>query len=220
MKLILLISIAAMIILTATFGSCKSSSGPASFCDTSCLKDSVKFTNEEHPLKPYVYISAANCKADTLTWSFIDMGINRKMGLPDLVGTSVLLNKDNISCFIKDTSYAWLSFNDCSNGRGYLLKIPFNKKENIGRKSSAINKFDPKFSVAEGLVAYSDRGNIFAEEMTTGKTAMMTFGAKVDIDYDAIHETIDSVNITPTRLWAKVKLANEWKIFEKNISLK
>jgi hypothetical protein len=204
-----------------TFGSCKSSpSGPPTFCDTSCLKDSIKFTKEEHPLKPYVFISAANCVADTITWSFIDMGINRKMGLSDLVGTEVKLNKDNVSCFIKDTSYAWVLFNDCSNGRGYSLKIPFNKKDNLGRKSSAINKFDPKFSVAEGIVAYSDRGNLFVEDMATGKTAMMTFGAKVDIDYDAIHETIDSVNVTPTHLWAKVKLGNEWKTFEKDITLK
>ena len=56
--------------------------------------------------------------------------------------------------------------------------------------------------------------------MATGKTAMMTFGAKLDIDYDAIHETIDSVNVTPTHLWAKVKLGNEWKTFEKDITLK
>lgn len=218
---LLIVPLAALIFMAWSFGSCKSSpSAPASFCDTSCLKDSIKFVKEEHPYKPYVYISAKNCIADTLTWSFIDMGINRKMGLPDLVGSEVRLNKDNISCFIKDTSYAWVLFNDCSNGRGYSLKIPFNKKENIGRKSSAINKFDPKFSIAEGLVVYSDRGNLFVEEMATGKTAMMTFGAKVDIDYDAIHETVDSVNVTPTHAWAKVKLGDEWKTFEKDISLK
>jgi hypothetical protein len=218
---LLIIPFAVVIMMAWTFGSCKSSpSGPPTFCDTSCLKDSIKFTKEEHPLKPYVFISAANCVADTITWSFIDMGLNRKMGLPDLVGTEVKLNKDNVSCFIKDTSYAWVLFNDCSNGRGYSLKIPFNKKANIGRKSSAINKFDPKFSVADGIVAYSDRGNLFVEDMATGKTAMMTFGAKLDIDYDAIHETIDSVNVTPTHLWAKVKLGNEWKTFEKDITLK
>lgn len=209
------------IALAWVFGSCKSgSSVPPSFCDTSCLNDSIKFTKEEHPLKPYVYISASKCIADTLTWSYIDMGANRKMGLPDFLGTPVHINKDNITCFIKDTSYAWVLFNDCSNGRGYSLKIPFNKKDNIGRKSSAINKFDPKFSVADGLVAYSDRGNLFVEDMATGKTAMMTFGAKADIDYDAIHETVDSVNVTPTRLWAKVKIGTEWKTFEKNIELK
>ena len=148
------------------------------------------------------------------------MGINRKLGLTDLAGTPVTLDKDKTGCFIKDTSYSWLYFNDCNTGRGFQLKIPFNKKENIGRKSSGLNAFDPKFSVTEGLLAYSDRGNLFVEEMASGKTAMMTFGAKVDIDYDAIHETVDSVNITPTRLWAKVKLGNEWKTFEKNIGLK
>jgi hypothetical protein len=220
MKLFLVFSVIAMTMMAWAFTSCKSSSGPATFCDTSCLKDSIKFVKDDHPFKPYVYISAANCIADTLTWSYIDMGVDRKMGIPDLVGTTVRLNKDNVSCYIKDTSYAWLAFNDCSNGRGYLLKIPFNKKDNLGRKSSALNKFDPKFSVAEGLVAYSDRGNLFVEDMATGKTAMMTFGSRVETDYDAIHETIDSVNITPTRLWAKVKLDNEWKTFEKNITLK
>ena len=220
MKLILIVSIVVMSMMTSTFTSCKSSSGPATFCDTACLKDSIKFVKEDHPYKPYVYISASNCNADTLTWSYIDMGINRKMGIPDLVGTDVKLNKDNVSCYIKDTSYAWLAFNDCRNGRGYLLKIPFNKKDNLGRKSSALNKFDPKFSVAEGLAAYSDRGNLFVEDMATGKTAMMTFGSRVETDYDAIHETIDSVNITPTRVWAKVLLDNEWKTFEKNITLK
>ncbi len=202
------------------FGSCKSSDAAPTFCDTACLQDSIKFIKDDHPLKPYVYISANNCNADTITWSYIDMGINRKLGLPDLVGTAVKLNKDYITCFIKDTSYAWVLFNDCSNGRGYSLKIPYNKQENIGRKSSAINKFDPKFDIADGLVAYSDRGNLFVEDMATGKTAMMTFGAKVDIDYDAIHETVDSVHVTPTRTWARVKLGKEWKTFEKNIELK
>lgn len=213
---ILLIPAAALILM----GSCKSSGGSASFCDTVCLKEPVKFIQEEHPLKPYVYITASNCMADSLVWSYTDMGINRKIVLSELLGNTVKLNKDYIKCFIKDTSYAWLSFNDCSNGRGYLLKIPFNKRDNIGRKSSALNAFDPKFAVAEGLVAYSDRGNVFAEDMATGKSAMMTFGEKADIDYDVIHETIDSVNITPSRIWVRVKLAAGWKVMEKNITLK
>ena len=217
---LLLIPFAAILLFTLSFGACKSSSGPATFCDTACLKDSIKFIKEEHPYKPYVYISAKDCMADTITWSYIDMGTNRKLGIVDMLGAPVKLDKNKVGCFIKDTSYAWLAFNDCSNGRGYLLKIPFNKKADLGRKSSALNKFDPKFSVAEGLIAYSDRGNIFVEDMATGKTAMMTFGAKVDIDYDAIHETVDSVNITPTRIWAKVLLDKEWKTFEKNITLK
>ena len=217
---LLFIPLATIILLTLATGACKSSSGPATFCDTSCLKDSIKFIKEEHPYQPYVYISADNCVADTVTWSYIDMGINRKLGLTDLVGTPVTLDKNKVGCFIKDTAYAWLYFNDCNTGRGSQLKIPFNKKENIGRKSSGLNAFDPKFSVADGLLAYSDRGNLFVEDMATGKTAMMTFGAKVDIDYSKVHETVDSIHVTPTHVWAKVLLGSEWKTLEKNIELK
>ena len=148
------------------------------------------------------------------------MGINRKLGIEDLLGAPVTLNREKIGCYIQDTSYAWLYFNDCVSGRGFQLKIPFNKKASIGRKSSALNAFDPKFSVAEGLLAYSDRGNLFVEEMSTGKAAMMTFRSKVDIDYNDIHKTVDSINVTRDRLWAKVYLDKEWKTFEKKIELK
>jgi hypothetical protein len=211
----------ALVILTFTLGACKSSSsGSATFCDTACLKDSIKFVKEEHPYKPYVYISASKCDADTLTWSYIDMGVNRKIEIPDLVGAPVKISKDKVSCFIKDTAYAWLAFNNCSTGRGYLLKIPYSKKGGLGVMASALNKFDPKFSVAEGLIAYSDRGNIFVEDMATGKKDMMTFGVKLPIDYDKIHETVDSVNVTATHVWANVKVDGNWKTFEKNIELK
>lgn len=212
---------ATVVLLAAASFSCKSgASVPASFCDTACFKDTAKFTQNEHPLKPYVYITGADCNADTLAWSYSGMESDRKMGLKDLIGIQLKLNKEAIGCFIKDTSYFWLSFNDCSNGRGYLLKFPFNKTGRLGIKASAINKFDPKFAVADGLIAYSDRGNLFTEDVATGKQAMMTFGEKLDIDYDAIHEFIDSVNITPTRIWAKVKIGEEWKELQKNIELK
>ena len=216
----ILVSAIAISLFLWTMSACNSASGLPSFCDTACLKDSMKFSDNTHPLLPSVTISANNCMADTLSWTYDGMGVNRKMGIPDLLGAAVRLNKSAVSCFIKDTSYAWVIFNDCSNGRGYLLKIPFNKRENIERKSSAVNRHDPKYAVAEGLIAYSDRGNIFAEDMITGKQAMMTFGEKMDIDYDAIHEYIDSVNITPTRIWAKVKLKEGWKEVEKTIELK
>ncbi len=203
-----------------SFGSCKSSSGKGkTFCDTACLKDSVKFTGA-HKLKPYVYISASSCIADTLSWSYSGMGVNRKVGLADFLNNKVHINKDYVKCYFNDTAYAWLLFNDCATGRGYQLKLPFNKTATIGRKSSGINPVDPKFSIADNLVAYTDRGNIFVEEIITGKTAQMTFGKALDIDYDAIHEYIDSVNITPSRIWVKVKVDNEWKELEKTIILK
>ncbi|MBL0130685.1 MAG: hypothetical protein IPP43_05850 [Chitinophagaceae bacterium] len=215
----LLIVPAIFILWAFLFGACKSSSsGPKTFCDTSCLKDSIKFSGD-HMLKPYVYISASNCQADTLLWSYNGMGVNRKVGLPDFLNTTVQLHKDYVRCFFKDTAYAWVLFNNCSNGRGYSLKLPFNKVNDIGRKSNNINNLDKKFSISDNLVAYTDRGNIYIEDMFTGKKAMMTFGEKLDIDYDAIHEYVDSVNVTNTRIWVKVKIKDNWKELEKNIVL-
>jgi hypothetical protein len=200
-------------------GGCKSSSGSATFCDTACLKDTLKFINEKNPLRPYVYISPKDCIADTVTWSYDGMGINRKMSLPDLIGDVVRLNPHYVRGMVTDTSYAWLLFNDCKNGRGYYLKIPFNKSKNISRSARAINNLDPKFSVAEGLVVSTDQGNIFVEEMATGKKAMMTLGEQLQFDFDAIHQTLDSVNISPSRIWVKVKLNEGWKELEKDITL-
>ncbi len=218
----ILFTVFTLALLSQLLPSCKDAAMTSnSFCDTACLKDTLKFVDDSHPLKPYIYISPTNCQADTITWSYTDMGNNRKISLESLLGgTKVKLNSKAVDCFIQDTSYAWVAFNDCSNARGYLLKIPFNKRDKLSVKASAINAFDPKFEVADALVAYSDRGNLFVEDKATGKAAMMTFGEKLDVDYDAIHEHIDSVNITPTRVWAKVKLAAGWKEIEKNIELK
>src|SRR5204863_9681870 len=120
-----------------------------------CLKDTLKFASD-FKLKPYVYIASKDCM-DTLIWSYEGMGINRKVGLTDFLNTHVYINKKYVRCFIKDTAYAWLLFNDCSNGRGYSLKLPFNKSASIGRKSSNINNLDPKFSLSENMTAYTDR---------------------------------------------------------------
>jgi hypothetical protein len=206
-------------IIGFAFSSCKSSSGAPTFCDTSCMKDSVKYTQDKSRFKPYVYISARNCMADTLIWSYDGMGANRKLSITDLIGKEVHLNKNFIRCVLNDTSYAWLLFNDCSNGRGYSIKIPFDKKKALGPKNSAINSIDPKFSIADGLAAYTDRGNIFIEEMATGKKAQMTFGEDIGPDYNDIHKTIDSVNITPERIWVKIMIKDAWKEKEKKITL-
>ena len=208
------------IFLIASLAACNNSASTAkTFCDTACMKDTIKFIKEEHKLKPYIYISVKDCLPDSVIWSYSGMGINRKLGFADFGGSRFVINKNAMTCYFNDTSYAWLLFNKCENGRGYFAKIPFDKKKSIVRKGSAINNFDPKFSVAQGLVAYTDKGNIFVEEMSTGKKAMMTFGVQTDMDYDAMHEVIDSVNITSGRIWAKVLIGKEWKELEKKISL-
>lgn len=198
-----------------SFGSCKSSSGPQTFCDTACLKDTLKFTGD-HKLQPYVYISAKDCQPDTITWSYNGMGTNRKTGFEY---TSAKINKDYIRCFFNDTASAWILFNDCATGRGYQIKLPYNKNQSFSMRTSGINDIDPKFSIAKNLVVNTDRGNIYVEDMTSGKKAMMTFGEKLDIDYDVIHDHIDSVNITNERIWVKVKVGKDWKELQKKIVL-
>jgi hypothetical protein len=194
--------------------SCKnknSSTTKTSFCDTICMKDSLKFMDNTSHLKSYVYISAKNCTGDTLTWGYAGQNKN--------ILFNYKLNKDYTRCFIKDTSLALLVFNTCENGRGYFLKFSFGKKASFKKSTSAINNFDPKFAVADSLLAYTDKGNIFVEDIGSGKKAILTFGKQLDFDFDAIHETLDSVNITRNRVWAKVKMDDGWKILEKNITL-
>lgn len=213
-------SIAITFIMVSVY-SCKSSSGPAApktFCDTACLTDTVKFTGD-HKTAPTVYITAKNCLPDSIIWSYKGMAADRKTGFTYLLGTTVNINKDYIRCFFKDNEYAWLLFNDCSTGRGFQIKLPYDKNANFSLKSSGINSLDPKFSIAANLVANTDRANIYVEDMSTGKKAMMTFGQKLDIDYDALHEYIDSVNVTNDRIWVKILVDKKWVEKEKKIVL-
>lgn len=190
------------------------------FCDTACLKDTIKFKKEDHKLKPYLYITAKNCLPDSVIWSYSGLGNNRKLSFDDFGLKKFSLNKNYMTTYFADTSYLWWLFNDCATGRGYMAKIPFNKSQKIMRKGSALNKFDPKYAVADGLAVYTDKGNIFVEEMVTGKKAMMTFGKMLEMDYDYVHDYIDSINVTPTRIWVRVKLdKKEWTPLEKNITL-
>jgi hypothetical protein len=216
MRILIVLSFFILFAGSFSFTACKS--GPATFCDTTCTTDTFRFSIE-HPDKPFVTIGVKNCMPDTITWSNDRMDAKRKFIFSNLMGAEIHLNKNYIRSFIKDTSYAWLVFNDCINGQGYIVKIPFNKTSNIFRKNSAFNSFDPKFSVADNLVAYTDKGNVFTEDMATGKKASMTFGQQIDIDYKNIHDKVDSITVTPDKIRARVKIDNEWKIIEKKISL-
>lgn len=212
--------VSAMALLTAVY-SCKSSSGPAApktFCDTACLTDTIKFTGD-HEKKPTVFITAKNCLPDSIIWSYKGMAADRKTGFTYLLGTTVNINKDYIRCFFKDNEHAWLLFNDCATGRGFQIKLPYDKSANFSLKSSGINSLDPKFSIAENLVVNTDRGNIYVEDMGTGKKAMMTFGQPLPIDYDVLHDHIDSVNVTNDRIWVKILIDKNWVEKEKKIVL-
>lgn len=192
---------------------------PKSFCADPCLKDTLKFTGDQ-PGKPYVYISARSCSPDTILWSHAGMVSNRKMGISDLLGQPVSINAQFIRCEFYDTSYAWVQLNDCATFRGYLLKLPFNKKNAISKYSSALSSFDPKYKVEEGLICYADYNFIYVEDKASGKIAKTLFSDKqLDIDYNNIHATFDTVNATRGRIFVKMQQNGESKTIEKEIKL-
>ncbi|MGC4038216.1 MAG: hypothetical protein QM764_19795 [Chitinophagaceae bacterium] len=214
------VSFASFLLIVFLFVACGNKPAkPKSFCSDPCLKDTLKFT-ADHPSKPRVYISASSCSPDTILWSHAGLENNRKMGLSDLLGQPVTINKEFVRCEIFDTSYVWVQLNDCSTFRGYLLKLPFDKKKNISKYSGALTDFDPKFKIADGLVCYSDRAFIFVEDKVTGKIEKMKLADhSLDIDFNDIHAAFDSINVTRTRIFVTMFENKEVKKFEKTISL-
>jgi len=218
MRLILFLAIFTALMGSFSFSSCKSS--PQPFCDTACNGDTIRFKSS-HPANPFVSIGMKDCNPDTITWSHDWLDAKRKLVFSDLTGKDVKINQTHMRYYIHDTSYVWLTFNDCITGQGFMVKLPFNKTSNISRKNSALNSIDPKFHVDEGLVAYTDRGNIFVEDMATGQQATFTFGRKIEtMDYTDIHQTIDTIHITREKAWAKIKMDNEWTEVSKSLDLK
>ncbi|HPG12344.1 MAG TPA: hypothetical protein PLU37_12485 [Chitinophagaceae bacterium] len=199
---------------------CKSKEKPATpsnFCQPDCGMDTIR-VNDENKNKAFVSITMQNCEADSITWGNRKMATYRQLLFAELVGKYVKLNKDYVRIHLFD-DHAWLQFNECDKGQGYIVKLPFNKTENISRKNSAFNPMYTNYKVDEGMVAYTDRGNIFVEDMATGKKAMMTFGVQTDMEYDNMPATVESVEITPTHIKAKVLIEKEWKDIEKDITL-
>ncbi len=188
------------------------------FCDTTCINDTFKFSND-HKLRPRVIITVNNCTADSITWTHDALPANRQMHMGTLLDGLVRLNNSAISCFIKDTSYAWVAFYDCLTGRGYLMQLPFDKTKSVRKMSSAINSFDKKFVVPDDIRAYADYSTIYVEDINTGKKEQMTFKEEYKIDFNNIHEVIDSVNISPGRIYVELVKSGEKIPLEKQISL-
>lgn len=213
-KLFLLATAASLL-----FISCNSKSDTAKpFCDTTCNSQALTFRGSAR-YGSSVHISMKGCGPDSLSWTHANMATSRQIPFTDLVNQDVRINTSAIDCFIKDTTYAWLSFNDCFTGRGYLFKLPFNKSNNITKLSGALNSFDPKFAVEEGLKAYTDRGSIFVVDLVTGKEAVMTFKETYDIDFNKIHEVVDSINVTHTNIYVKLLKNGQEVPLQKSINL-
>lgn len=206
--------------LFLTLPSCKDTSPDTvkPLCDTTCMSDTLKF-NLDHPRKPFVYITANDCLPDSLIWSHDLLDDNRKMGFRTLMERNIRMNKSAVECFIKDTSYAWLKFNDCVTGRGFVLKLPFNKKNSISNYSSALNSFDPQFKIQDGLICYADYAFLYVEDMNTGKVEKLLLNDKeLKIDFNNIHETFESVNVTRNKITANIIVDGVKKTVEKTIS--
>jgi hypothetical protein len=215
MKLFLAVSFF-ITLLTA----CNNSSNSSRiFCDTTCLRDTIKFILD-HPDKPYVYISVRDCVADTVIWSYSRMANNLKMEFSEVAAPGLRINKNYFGCYFNDTSYAWLEFNDCVTGRGYLVKLYFNKKAGRLKYSSALTRFDPKFKIEDGLICYADYSFVYVEDVKTGKGAKLLLADhELKIDYNNIHAVFDSANITRNRIFVNLIENGTKKPLEKKISL-
>ncbi|MCH5683735.1 hypothetical protein LWM68_05340 [Niabella sp. W65] len=170
MKFLSIACIAAtMALISCKDGGKEASSQP--FCtDTTCLTEPMKFESEA-PGKPFVRISFKDCQIDSIHWEKGGMGVIKDIIFSEFIPNAVKPSKQFLTCNIVDGKFAWVKFNDCATGRGYLLKLPFEKTGATAKFTSAINNFDPKFKVEEGLAAYYDNTFIYVEDMATGQIA-------------------------------------------------
>jgi hypothetical protein len=211
MRYLLLIAIAGFF-----FTSCNNSAKTQSFCDTTCTNDSIRFKGNSN-FDQTLVIGINNCKPDSITWA--NKFTSRTIDFNEYVNKDVRLNPSFVNASFQDTTNVWLSFNDCFTGRGFLLKLPYSKSATIGAYSAALNSFDKKFSVDPDLRAYTDGGNIYVVNVSTGKQAEMTFKEAYDMDYDNIHTTLDSVHVTKERIYVKLIKEDKEVPLEKSISL-
>lgn len=212
-----LLSVFALVI-TAIRCSDKAATANTTFCDTACNSDTIRFEGGGK-LQPYVSLSQKNCIADTLTWTHEALPSKRQMQVPSLLDNTVRINKAAATCYFKDTSYAYLSFNDCVSGRGYLLKLPFSKQQNISKITSALNAFDKKFVVPDDLRAYADYSTLYVVDIATDKKEQMTFKEQYPIDFDKVHDVIDSINVSRNRVFVLLKKDGKPVPIEKKINL-
>ncbi|GAC1422461.1 MAG: hypothetical protein NVS1B13_15950 [Flavisolibacter sp.] len=208
-----------LLLAFALLSSCNNNNAAAkTFCDTLCKSDSFKYKGNAR-YNQSLSIALKNCMPDTLTWTHGKLIISRKIDLLDFLGKNIKMNGSATECFFQDTVCAWLSFNDCISSRGYILKLPFTKEKTIQKITSAMNRFDPKFSISDSLLAYTDKGSIFIIDPASGKEAQMTFKEEYPIDFYNIHKVVDSIAVTRTRIYVKL-LKNGIEVpLEKQISL-
>ena len=217
MKIITSLSLVAVLAFSWTSNGKNTASAP--LCDTTCNTDSFLF-NGNNKLHSFVSLNQKGCVADTLAWSHDKMESKQKMLMAALLDTTVRINKAALSCVIRDTSYAWLTFNDCISGRGYLLQMFYSDEGRIKKFTSALNSYDKKFVVDDSIRAYCDYSAIYAVNINTGKKVALYYkGELKKMNFNNLHETIDSINFSRTRLFAVMKRNGNTEQLEKTVKL-
>ena len=208
-------------LILCILSSCNNNGDAAkTFCDTACRNDSFVFRGDDR-LKQMAFISVKGCEADTIGWTHVGKPEIAKISVRSMLNKPIRLHRDAINAVIKDTSAAWISFNDCLTGRGYLVKITLANDGGASVISGALNSFVPKFSVDPELRAYTDRGNLYVESVNTGEMAQMTFKKEYKhIDFENISKSVDTLHVTKERMYIVLIDEEGKKVpFEKKINL-
>lgn len=212
----------AFCMLAIAFASCKQGgkeTASAPFCtDTTCMKEPLKFESKA-PGNPFVTINFKDCQIDTIHFEKGGMGVIKDIIFSEFVNKPVKPSKQFLTCDIIEAKHAWVRLNDCATGRGYALKLAFDKDGTTAQYTSALNNFDPKYKVENGLVAYYDNTFIYVHDMATDKIAkqLLTDTGVTEIDFDNPHSLVDSMNVTKTNLYAKLLVKD--KVIEHNVPL-
>jgi hypothetical protein len=204
------------------FTSCgnNSSKTATTYCDTTCTNDTLKFDGNHPKWKQRLSISMKDCMPDSIIYTYEGASNVRTVPFSDYGPKEIRLNKSNINVAFQDTASIWVSFNDCSTGRGYLFELPYTSGKSSIKTTAALNSIDKKFSVDPDLRAFTDRGNIFVVNVTNGKQAQMTFKENyADMDFNDIHKTLDSINVTKTKIYVKLLKESKEVPIEKEVSL-
>jgi hypothetical protein len=218
MKDLLIVATAAILFTSCNSGN--NSKTAATFCDTTCTNDAFQFQGDNPKLKQTLTITMKNCTPDSVSWTYEGLDSKRHALFSDYTPQDVRLNKSALAVAFQDTSSVWISFNDCFTGRGYLVELPYRSGKSTIKTSAALNSFDKKFSVDADLRAYTDRGNIFVVNVKDGKTGQMTFKENyADMDFNDIHKTIDTINVSKNRIYVKLLKEGKEVPIEKNVSL-
>src|SRR4051812_20551254 len=104
-----------LLIMTSCNNSGKSGQ---TFCDTTCNNDTIRFEGNsgfEQKLK----IGMKNCFPDTVSWTHRKALNEKKIQLTEFLNKNLKINRKAVDAAFQDTSFVWLSFNDCVTGRGY-----------------------------------------------------------------------------------------------------